>query len=128
MGDDDFVVLEPQGWVGKRFPLLKYIDIGDRLARGKWVVVMYRHDCSECQSAVEKCEILGRQLANQRNAATVALIEMPPHHGPDDAMAPPDSVISIGRLLAHDKQWFLATPVEVSLDGGVVASLSKGRG
>ena len=28
IGDSDFVVLEPETWVGKVFPLIPYIDIG----------------------------------------------------------------------------------------------------
>jgi hypothetical protein len=35
IGDGKIVVLEPEKWIGKRFPLLDYIDIGDRLKEGK---------------------------------------------------------------------------------------------
>ena len=64
IGDGKTVVLEPEKWIGKRFPLLDYIDIGDKLKEGSWVVVLYHHDCPKCKEAMPKYEELGavRQL------------------------------------------------------------------
>lgn len=45
------VLLEPEKWVGRRCPLLPYTDIGEDLSRGRWIVVLYRHDCRQCEAA-----------------------------------------------------------------------------
>ena len=48
-----FVVLKPEKWSGKRFPLLDFIDIGERLRKGRWLVLLCRCDCPKCQQVVE---------------------------------------------------------------------------
>ena len=35
IGDGKIVVLEPEKWIGRHFPLLRYIDFGDRLKVGR---------------------------------------------------------------------------------------------
>lgn len=59
------VVLEPEKWIGEPFPLLPFIkplageallpaeahpDLGERLLQGKWTLVLYSTNCSECQT------------------------------------------------------------------------------
>ena len=46
--------LEPEKWVGKRFPLLRYLKIDADLSQGEWTIMFHRHDCSECRRAVPK--------------------------------------------------------------------------
>ena len=49
------VVLKPEAWVGKRFPLIGYIELDLTLAelsKGCWLVALYRHDCSHCKDVV----------------------------------------------------------------------------
>ncbi len=36
LGAGRIVVVEPKAWIGKRFPLLDYIDVGDELKKGRW--------------------------------------------------------------------------------------------
>ena len=49
LGESQIVVLEPERWIGTRFPLLPHVDIGSRLAEGRWIVLLYHHDCPECR-------------------------------------------------------------------------------
>jgi len=46
-----YEVLEPQTWVGKELPILDYMDIGDKLSNGNWLVLFYHHDCPDCAEA-----------------------------------------------------------------------------
>ena len=56
IGNGKIVVLEPQKWVGKRFPLLGHIDVGNKLTSGLWLVLLHRHDCSACREAASQYE------------------------------------------------------------------------
>jgi hypothetical protein len=117
------VVLEPENWIGKPCPLLRHIDVGDQLKVGKWKVVLYHYDCTECQAAVPKFEAMARDPAAM-NGAKVALIAMPPFASPGQDLPSPDSPCLLDRLSA-DRDWFAQTPVVLDLvDGKVIAATS----
>lgn len=113
---DDFVTLRPETWVGKEFWLLKYIDIGDRLAAGRWTVVLYHHDCDACRRAIPRYEALCRRARSNGKDPRVALIEIPPYAS---ANATRDASCALGRL-SDTKVWSVVTPAEVVLNDGVV--------
>jgi len=123
-GESEFVLLEPETWVGKPFPLLEYIDIGDRLLRGKWVVLLHRHDCSKCHSVLPAYGRLAMELAGQPNGASVALVEIPPFEGEEINAGIPSSVV-LGRL-SSGRQWFVTTPVGMLICDGIVQSIWSG--
>jgi len=118
-GDSEFVVLEPETWVGKRFPLLNYIDIGDQLAKGKWTVVLYRHDCPHCLEELPKYERLARELSNESNAPSVSLIEMPFYATSSNDPVSANTMCLRGKL-DDSREWFVQTPVSLSVDNGIV--------
>ncbi len=62
-GQGQLVLLMPEEWTGKRFPLLDQIDVGDRLAKGTWLVVLYHLGCGECQELIEQY----KQCANDND-------------------------------------------------------------
>ena len=116
LGDGEIVVLEPEKWVGKRFPLLPHIDIGDRLTEGGWVVLLYHHDCPQCREVLPEYE----QMAQSDSGEGVALIEVPPF-GAYGSLASHGSA-QRGRL-QETKDWFVQTPTELRLDGGLVTAV-----
>lgn len=122
--DDGLAVLRPGEWVGKCLPLLRNIDVGDELARGRWIVVLYHHDCPSCREAVPRYERLARNHATQPDTPRIALIEMPPYAPPGQAIAWPDSPCKLGRL-DDSKGWLIRTPAEISLRDCIVEP--KGR-
>ncbi|HEV3137075.1 MAG TPA: MauE/DoxX family redox-associated membrane protein, partial [Pirellulales bacterium] len=63
LGSDPVEVLEPQTWIGLPLPLLAHIDIGSEIAKGRWRVVLIRHDCSECQRAITKFQRIASEQA-----------------------------------------------------------------
>jgi hypothetical protein len=112
------VVLEPRDWVGKLCPLLKHIDIGEKLGRGDWILMMYRWDCDKCQPWVSQYVALGHALRSQSGGLRVALVELPPIIPalPTDSSA---AACSRGRL-REDRRWVTRAPVFLRLKSGVV--------
>ncbi len=128
LSDDGFVptgagmvVLESEKWLGKPLPLLEYIDIGDQLRQGKWLLVLYHHDCPDCQ------ELLGPSRDSRLNslgdASRVVLVEMPPHRQRSDEAAFADCVSRNVAQLTDSRRWFAETPTAIHLAEGVVISV-----
>lgn len=111
IGDGKIVVLEPEKWIGKRFPLLDYIDIGDKLKEGKWLVLLYHHDCPKCQEALSTLQHLAR-------LQQIAVVQMPPY-GVGNGDGCKSKWPAIGRL-GVVREWFAETPILVSIDNGLV--------
>ena len=125
IGNGKIVVLKPETWIGKRFPLLDYIDIGEKLKEGRWFVVLYHHDCPDCQAVLPKCERLSRTLVERGEATQVALIEMPPYNDFGDSPGFKRTPYVLARL-SDTKEWSVETPLQLILQNGVVAQVVIG--
>jgi hypothetical protein len=125
VGDGPFVYLNPLAWVGQPFPLVRHIDIGDRLAEGEWVVILYRHDCPKCRWVVPEYERLARVLADQPGSPKVALVEVPPYGDPGDPLVSSPSSLVVGRL-NDEREWFVEVPAKVRLKDGKVMTAATG--
>lgn len=105
-----------------RWPMLKYIDIADKLNSGLWVVLMYHNNCPDCAEAVPEYEKMRQSLSGNEGAIRFAFIEMPPYAEPGHGLVSPNSVCVRGRL-SDVKKWLVETPVvTVILDGGVLGA------
>lgn len=109
VGDGNVVVLEPEKWIGKRFPLLDYIDVGNRLKEGKWLVLLYHHDCPKCQKAITELA----KKAQVSGVTRLALIEMPPYA--KESEIPETLPTFVDGHLKPVKEWFAETPVVATL-------------
>lgn len=120
IGDDKRVVLEPDDWPGKRFPLLKYIDVGDKLAAGDWTAVLFDRGCPECRKTVPKYV----QLVREDNPAVgrLALIEVP-SDGPGGWLAELDASTYLLAKLSEERYWYVQTPLIIILKDGVVTEV-----
>ena len=113
-------VLEPAHWIGKPFPLLKHVDVGQQLSRGKWLVLIYHHDCTMCRDAIPAYERLA-----EIGAQNVSLIQMPPFASSSED--PASSASCLRGRLSDDREWFATTPLVVSLSDGNVQSVAFGE-
>jgi hypothetical protein len=104
------VVLEPEKWIGEKLPIAELIDLD--LSDGAWIVLLHRHDCPLCQERVPQYE--RRAAAGER----IALVEVPPY-GDFSAR---EKTCRYGRL-KDDRDWFVHTPVEITLRYGVVTAV-----
>ncbi|MEM6484219.1 MAG: hypothetical protein AAF662_04460 [Pseudomonadota bacterium] len=112
------VILEPEKWIGKPFPLGPHLSPRFRLDQGKWIVVLYHHDCSKCHEAMPLYEEFS---AHQR----VLLVEMPPY-GPLAASYKGHARLTDNReWFVQAPEWFVQAPVEIQLQDGVVVSASR---
>jgi hypothetical protein len=134
------VILEPEQWIGKVLPIRKFIDLD--LSDGNWIVLLHRHDCPACQEALPKYEHLARSLLSTpllHSSSTplrIALIEIPPYaprpvpvrdrerNLDTDLDRPTNSAAHHGRLSA-DHEWFVETPTEITLQGGIVTAVNN---
>ena len=124
IGKGRVVLLEPENWTGRRFPLRKYVDIGDVLMHGRWIVLLYRHDCSKCQEEAPKFRQRARAMAGYLTAPRVALIEMPPYGNDDSLSIFTASEYRMGHL-SNVNDWFVKTPATLYLVDGVVRPVAE---
>jgi hypothetical protein len=116
------IVLEPESWVGQPLPIISEVDVGDELATGEWLVLLYHHDCPKCQEVMSLFRQRAEQLAREGNACRIALIETPPHASP--LLADRGTSCLEGRL-SDQREWFVQTPVEISLKEGRVVNVRR---
>ena len=109
-----YEVLEPKTWIGKQLPILKYIDIGEKLKRDTWLVLFYHYDCPDCQKAIPQYERMAHDLVGNEDFLRVAFVEIPPY-GPSQLRQ--DPTYACGHL-ANVKEWFVTTPVVALLTQG----------
>lgn len=116
----DLVVLEPDLWVGARWPLLDEFRVPAELASGTWDVLLFRHDCHVCHDVMLEIEQL---LSAQSENHGVALIGIDKQR--DDAQV--TGLRELGCLLGRlpqDRKWFATTPLRIRLVDGICISAS----
>lgn len=95
------IVLDPKNWSDGSFPILQFvepIDVREKMKAGNWRVIVYRHDCTECQKLLSHLEpIEGRNTV---------CIEVPPY-GESEFIA--DGFVK--AKLTDSSTWFIETPV-----------------
>lgn len=114
---DNTIKGQPDTWVGQLFPLIPYCDIGSRLERGDWVVMLYHRDCPQCQEALPP--FLARAYRDQGRSrpTNVALVEVPPF---DQEIRASSSAPWAHGQLDPTFRWILGTPRFIHLQNGVV--------
>ncbi|RKY10570.1 MAG: hypothetical protein DRP56_00630 [Planctomycetota bacterium] len=117
-----YEVLEPETWIGKELPILEHIDIGDQLKTGNWLVMLYHHDCPDCQAAIPKLEQTARDLQGNEDFLRVALIAVPPFGLGNANIVSPSSPCILGKL-GTSKEWFVTTPTMVLTQNNNVLQL-----
>ncbi len=101
-----YEILEPSEWVGNELPILEHIDIGEKLKKGNWLVLLYHHGCPDCVRAILMYEQMAQDLVGNEDFLQIALIEVPPYsQGPTDENSP----CILGRM-DETKEWFVTTP------------------
>lgn len=114
-----FVILEPESWIGKRFPLLKHIDIGEEIGRGRCVVLLYHHSCPDCRRAIGRLSEGVGVGVGVGEGVRVYFVEVPPYGVVPGQEKTVGERYAFGRL-SDEVEWFVPTPVVLELRDGVV--------
>jgi hypothetical protein len=118
IGEGNIVVLEPEKWIGKRFPLLDYIDSGDKLKAGRWLVFLYEPDCAKCQAVIRSAAPIAYDVGVQR----IALVAIRPFVA-DDNIPCAESLQLLRAQLSGVSEWFTETPVGVLIQDEVAVDV-----
>ncbi len=118
------VVLEPEKWIGKEFPLLGHIDIEERLNEGEWIVLLFHHDCPDCQKIISKYTKLKDVFSDKEGLVHLALIESPPFSDLAEVDYRKSFHYAKGRL-DESLEWFVESPVEIQLSRGIVTNVAN---
>ena len=102
-----YEVLEPETWVGQKLPILEHIDIQEQLNSGNWLILLYNHDCPDCQEAIPQYQRMAEDLAGNEDFLRIVLVEVPPYYR--ERLSEQSPVCRHGRL-SDIKQWFVTTP------------------
>jgi hypothetical protein len=131
-GGDGIVILDPQDWIGQRFPLLDHIDAPADLAHGTWLLLLYRADCPLCHEAIPAYAALSARMP-------VMLLEMPSDQtaalfrGTEPTGAAHAAEADVGPhgvprgRVRPDRLWFLTTPTAILLQDGRVQHVRQGN-
>jgi hypothetical protein len=117
------ITLEPNSWLGKKFPLLEYIEVNDEfdlneLKSGEWTVLLYHNDGLLCQEILAKL----KKQHSEENLARLLILGVP-----DGKMYRENMSIELNRVkrgsLKRDLNWFVQTPVRIMVKDGLVRSV-----
>lgn len=122
--EKDMVFLRPKTWIGEPFPLADYIDVGRKLKKEKWTVLIFNHKSPNVNKMLEKCETLSRDLAARNETMKVAIIEVPPFGRGGPLPASPDVPCLIG-CLNEAQDWVMGKSFLLVIENGVVTKTGK---
>lgn len=111
-----FEVLEPETWIDETLPIMAQVDCTDSLQQGRWLIMLFHHDCPDCAEAKPAFEALAENFVGNEDTLQLALIEIPPY---GVEAGPHDSACLIGRM-DESKKWMVVTPSVLLLADGVV--------
>ncbi|MDR2755016.1 MAG: hypothetical protein LBC20_04860 [Planctomycetaceae bacterium] len=109
------IVLEPEKWIGKEFPLaVRFEQPADSelLKQKKWTIVLIHADCPKCRKLIADME--------SRNATKVALIDIPSR---EPAVLPKTSFPVF--KLDENNDWFVPTPYIIEISDGICISVNE---
>jgi hypothetical protein len=112
--ESNIVQLEPESWIGREFPLRDYVIDGQKMMRGKWIIMFSRHGCSDCETIKTKL------LKNKDQNIMLAFLDI-------TAMAATNNspIIAQNFQIVPEINWIMATPVIIELSEGIVQNVQK---
>jgi hypothetical protein len=110
-------------WVGKPLPLLGQIDIGDRLSKGRWIIVIHNSQCRRCRQVVPEYEQLATQWKGQPNVPGIALVDVVLAAPPADDDPAVRATALRGRVVSQ-REWFIITPAVLAVENGMVKAVN----
>ena len=126
IGPGNLVILQPEKWVGKQFPLFEHIDVGDTLSKGKWIVLLHHDGCPDCVEAVPRYRRMSHELRAGDTDLAVALIAIPPVRHSATGLRP-NKDRPLRGALADVREWLVTTPTVALLEDGHTRATWAGK-
>jgi hypothetical protein len=112
------MMLEPEKWIGKEFPLWDYVDEkSTSIKKGNWIIVIGRKQCEECQRIIEKLIT--------KNSTSLALLELEDGSTDTDNQLPLYSFVSVRGTLKIDPNWIILTPCLIQCQDGICVATGE---
>ena len=105
------ISIEPKRMVATIFAGGNYIDIGNRLAQGPWLVILHRQGCSACESLFRKWP--------PGLASSASRVDLVSASSPPDMRAAPFPVAAWDTRTCN-ANWIIATPWILRIDNNPV--------
>jgi hypothetical protein len=115
------IVVQPERIVSRTFGLAPYIDIGEGLKRGRWLVILYHANCRACESLLGRMADLEPRLLE---AGGVAYVSVPPH-GVGQEKIHLGHLQGVRGCLGEAPEWFIQTPLLVVVEDDLVATVAS---
>lgn len=116
----NLIVLEPEKWLDQNLVLASYIENGDILLDGEWIIVLYQHGCSTCQLAIPRYR--ESMSGNHTGYPRLALIEV---NAADEVHWSNGGVWESHLLAEYD--WSVSTPVVLHVHNAKVFQVETGE-
>lgn len=120
----EYAVADPDQWLHRSFPLLPFIDIGNDLSAGDWLVLLRRDDCGDCQSLVDVLRQHADPSELLPRGTRLAMISIPWESTPDQRSGRAADGYHYG-LLGGSRRWIVETPLMVRVVNGTVVDIGK---
>ena len=117
------IILEPNEWVGKPLPiqsLLTGTPSQEDMMADEWIVVLYHHDCVKCEALIP---LYFTGSTKETGESKILLVEVPPLG--DLSWADEFKSRAAYATLPSDRDWFVRTPVEITMQNGEVVNVSN---
>jgi hypothetical protein len=109
------IQLEPENWVGKKFPLTSRFEQTanyEMLLQGTWMIILIHTECQKCLQVISSME--------KQNHKNIAIIEIP-----SDTVSPPIKTDFPYFKLDENNSWYITTPTIIKLSDGICVSASE---
>lgn len=118
------IVVEPDRMIGRPFALANYIDLGDRLVRGRWLIILYRTACPDCQSVLARSRDIEAQT---QGLGGVAYVSVPNYAGASEAYERAEVGQSTGLhgAMMKEHDWLLTVPLFIVVEHDRVLAVSS---
>ncbi len=109
---NDFVILEPETWVGQQLPIIEYLKHVDKYALETCHLLFYYEDCPHCKQYIATC-------LETPETHPFVFVEVPPYKAPDQQNT---DTVTWAKLDDRFK-WFVEAPVELTIENGMVSQV-----
>ena len=110
--------VEPAQWAGRSFDFADEIEHGERLRRGRWVVLFHHPGCRDCEAALT--HVAARAAYGAADSPKFALVSTAATAAAAGSAPPPG--FGLRTRLRQPDQLVLPTPTTVMIEDGVVRS------